>query len=107
MDISQIAKIGSPEAEMFFHEDPTKLHIGTQPDHCYFIPFGKEQDPFVCREKSRYFELLNGEWGFTYYDSIIDLPEDFVSQESKAKLPVPANWQQKNTTSSWKNPDIA
>ena len=42
MDISQIAKKGSPKAEMIFHEDPTKLHIGTQPDHCYFIPFGKE-----------------------------------------------------------------
>ena len=81
------------QALMKYHEDPKSLHIGTLPDHCYFIPFSKEQNAFEVRENSERFELLNGEWGFTYYDSIIDLPDDFVSLPAKGKIPVPANWQ--------------
>ena len=93
MDITAIARPGSPKAEMKYHEDPAKLHIGTLPDHAYFIPFGKEQNAFVPREQSRFFELLNGEWEFTYYDSIVDLPDDFINADLPAKLPVPSNWQ--------------
>ncbi len=78
---------------MTFHEDPAKLHIGTLPCHSYFIPFGKEQHAFSEREQSRFFELLNGDWDFAYYDSIIDMPDDFIAQESAAKIPVPSNWQ--------------
>lgn len=93
MDISIIAGQGSPKSYMTFHEDPTKLHIGTLPDHCYFIPFGKEQDAFAERERSRFFELLNGEWDFAYYDSIVDMPDDFINADFPAKLTVPSNWQ--------------
>ena len=93
MDITRIAKAGSPKSKMIFHEDPEKLHIGTLPDHCYFIPFAKEQNAFASREGSERFTLLNGEWDFAYYDSIIDLPDDFVSVKSSSKIPVPSNWQ--------------
>ncbi|MBP3854379.1 MAG: glycoside hydrolase family 2, partial [Ruminiclostridium sp.] len=93
MDITAIARPCSPKAEMKYHEDPARLHIGTLPDHAYFIPFGKEQNAFVPREQSRFFELLNGEWEFTYYDSIVDLPDDFINADLPAKLPVPSNWQ--------------
>ena len=78
---------------MTFHEDPLKLHIGTLPDHSYFIPFGKDQDAFAEREQSHFFELLNGEWDFAYYDSIIDMPDDFINSAFPAKLAVPSNWQ--------------
>ena len=93
MDILAIAKQGSPKSFMIYHEDPSKLHIGTLGDHAYFIPFGKEQDAFSERESSCFFELLNGEWEFAYYDSIIDMPDELIVPGSTVKIPVPSNWQ--------------
>lgn len=93
MDISKISAAGSPKSKMIYHEDPQQLHIGTLKKHCYFIPFSKGQDPFESREKSERFELLDGEWNFRYYDSIIDLEDDFVSVPFTKTIPVPSNWQ--------------
>ena len=93
MDISLTVEKDTPKSYMKYHEDPRKLHIGTLPDHAYFIPFAKGQDAFAMREQSQLFELLNGEWDFNYYDSIIDMPDDFIAQESAAEIPVPSNWQ--------------
>lgn len=93
MDISKIAPPGTPKSVMIYHEDPENLHINTLERHCYFIPFGKEQDPFGERENSVRFELLNGNWGFRYYDSIVDMEDDFISLPFETELPVPSNWQ--------------
>lgn len=93
MNIEKISAKGSPKSRMIYHEDPHQLHIGTLGKHCYFIPFAKAQNPFESREKSERFELLNGEWNFRYYDSIIDLEDDFVSVPFTETIPVPSNWQ--------------
>lgn len=93
MNIEKISAKGSPKSRMIYHEDPQQLHIGTLEKHCYFIPFAKAQNPFESREKSERFELLNGEWNFRYYDSIIDLEDDFVSAPFTETIPVPSNWQ--------------
>lgn len=93
MNISKIAAPDTPKSKMICHEDPQALHIGTLDKHCYFIPFGKEQDPFGDRENSNRFELLNGEWDFRYYESIIDMEDDFLSVPFEKKIPVPSNWQ--------------
>ena len=93
MDISAIAKPNSPKSKMIYHEDPQMLHINTLDNHCYFIPFKKNQNPFDDREKSAYFELLNGNWEFNYYSSIIDLEDDFVYKKAADTIPVPSNWQ--------------
>ena len=93
MDMSLISRKGSAKSRMIYHENPEQLHIGTLPSHCYFIPFGKEQNPFEGREKSECFELLNGEWNFNYYESIVDMDDDFVTVKSDNTIPVPANWQ--------------
>lgn len=93
MNIYKIAQTGSARSEMVFHEDPNTLHIGTLAEHCYFIPFGKEQNAFRNRETSCFFELLNGDWGFRYYDSIIDLEDDFPAIKAEKTIPVPSNWQ--------------
>ncbi len=93
MNMSKIAAIGSPKSKMIYHEDLENLHVNTLESHCYFIPFGKGQNPFEVRELSERFELLNGQWDFRYYDSIIDLEDDFISVPFTEKLPVPANWQ--------------
>ena len=62
------------------HENPEVLHEGTLENHCYFIPFAKNQNPFESREKSERFELLNGKW-------------DFVYNGKKSKICVPGCWQ--------------
>ena len=93
MDISKISAVGSPKSKMIYHEDPEQLHIGTLEKHCYFIPFGADECPFDSREKSSRFELLNGDWEFGYYDSIIDMEADFISLTFDKKSPVPSNWQ--------------
>ena len=93
MDISLISKSGTPKSKMIYHENPEALHIGILPPHRYFIPFGKAQNPYDSRYNSEFMELLNGDWNFTYYDSIIDMPDDFVSLKSGNTIPVPANWQ--------------
>lgn len=102
MNISQIAKKGSAKAEMIYHENPDIFHVNTLENHSYFIPFAKDktQNPFGPREKSKRFELLNGKWGFRYYDSLIDLEDDFAdgriarsALNDKKKMPVPSNWQ--------------
>lgn len=93
MKMNEISKAGSPKSQMIYHEDPTALHIGTLEDHCYFIPFAKDQDPFQRRTMSHEFELLNGQWRFQYYDSVIDLEDDFIHQTISNTMIVPSNWQ--------------
>jgi beta-galactosidase len=93
MNLAELCKAGTPKSYMIYHEDLTNFHVGTLPDHAYFIPFAKEQDPFAKREESKEFQLLNGEWSFRYYASILDLEEDFLHLNFSEKLPVPANWQ--------------
>ena len=93
MNIASIAASGSPKSKMIFHEDTEQLHVNTLPKHCYFIPFVKDGNPFDGRENSERFQLLNGDWGFRYYDSIIDLEDDFISRPFDKTIPVPSNWQ--------------
>ncbi len=93
MRLTEIARPGSDRSHMTCHEDPSILHVGTLPDHNYFVPFASGQDVFAPREASERFTLLNGEWDFAYYDSILDLDDDFTALKFTKKLPVPANWQ--------------
>lgn len=93
MDIKTISKEYSKKSLMTFHEDPESLHIGTLSDHAYFIPFKSGQNPFAKRETSGLVEMLNGEWSFKYYDSIIALDDDFVNMDFSEKISVPSNWQ--------------
>ena len=88
MDISKISAIGSPKSRMIYHENPEELHVNTLPKHCYFIPFSEEENPFGERGESARFELLDGDWDFRYYGSIIDLEDDFISVPFGRKIPV-------------------
>ena len=93
MNVAEFAAKGTPKSKMIYHEDLKKLHVGTMPDHAYFIPFKKGQDPFSDREGSKAFQLLNGDWSFCYYPSIMDLEDDFIRMKFTESIPVPANWQ--------------
>ena len=80
--------------QLNFHENLEMLHVGTMPNHAYFIPHGSRESALTKRRvNSDRFLLLSGEWDFTYYNSVLDLPEDFLSIPAEAKIPVPAVWQ--------------
>ena len=93
MNVAEFSGEGSPKSKMIYHEDMTKFHVGTMANHAYFIPFAKEQDPFLPRERSERFFLLNGDWRFRYYASIMDMEDDFLQSKYWDRIPVPANWQ--------------
>ena len=93
MDISKIAAKGSAKSFMTLHENTETQELGTLPPRAYYIPFSEDQQPTDDRRQSKRFELLNGEWDFEYFDSIIDLPDDFPSMRFGHKIPVPSNWQ--------------
>jgi beta-galactosidase len=76
-----------------YHEDPQQLHINTENNRNYFIPFAPEQDAFASREQSSRCFLLNGLWNFRYYDSFGDLEENFLKIREYSEIPVPSHWQ--------------
>ncbi len=75
---------------MTFHENPEILHVNTEPDRNYFIPFACDQDPFMARENSEAFSLLNGEWSFSFYESFHSMPNSFFETAGDAKISVPS-----------------
>lgn len=76
-----------------YHEDPQQLHINTEKNRNYYIPFSPEQDAFAERETSHRFVLLNGSWNFRYYESFQDLEDNFLEINKYNEIPVPSNWQ--------------
>jgi len=76
-----------------YHENPEKLHIHTEPNRNYFVPFEKSANPFEDRVKSNAFLLLNGTWKFKYYHSFLDIEEHFLDVDFNHTIPVPSNWQ--------------
>lgn len=93
MKLEQISSPGSARSHMIYHENPEALHVNTLKKHAYFVPFAPDQDPFGARETSARLQLLNGTWNFRYYDSVIDLEDDFVANTGDTTIPVPSNWQ--------------
>lgn len=93
MDLRKISREGSYKSQLIYHEDPSSLHVGTLENHAYFVPFKKTQNPFISRYESESLELLNGEWGFEFYNSILELDDDFLDIKPSAKIKVPSNWQ--------------
>ena len=78
---------------VFYHENPEMLHVNTESNRNYFIPFPETGFPFEERESSERFQLLNGIWNFRYYSDLRDLEEDFQDRELTDTIPVPSNWQ--------------
>ena len=79
---------------LIYHENIETLHVGTLPNHAYFIPHSSRESALsLRRENSDRFLLLNGEWDFTFYNSVLDLPQNFLELPATDKMPVPAVWQ--------------
>lgn len=80
-----------------YHENFEALHIGTEENRAYYIPFAADDEAFSSREQSSRFLLLSGIWDFKYYDSPHYVPEDAVmpdyNRSQFTKMPVPSVWQ--------------
>ena len=64
---------------LIYHENLQTLHVGPLPNHAYFIPHSIRESAISLRcTHSDRFLLLNGDWDFTFYNSVLDLPENFL-----------------------------
>lgn len=81
-----------------YYEDTSILHVGTEENHAYFIPFQDEQNA-RCRDRllSEQMTLLSGEWKFAYYKNRFEVPQEFMQPDFDAdhfdEIPVPSCWQ--------------
>lgn len=85
-----------------YYENFETLHVGTEEPRAYYIPFENSRAALeaaditrVSRETSPLFQSLNGEWGFDYYQSLREVPQDIAAADfsSGKKIPVPSVWQ--------------
>ena len=78
-----------------YHADPHALHVNTLPNRAYYVPFSDRDDALLDdRTRSDRFSPLNGQWQFRYFDSVLDLPEDFETADmAMDTIPVPSVWQ--------------
>lgn len=80
------------------YENLEILHENTMPNRSYYIPASKDMGSLVKdREKSDRLQMLNGNWKFTYYDSIYKLQDLFYKEEFSCsgfdEICVPGVWQ--------------
>ncbi len=80
-----------------YFEDLNTLHLGTEKNRAYYIPFGSAKDIFDSpREDSDRFGLLSGKWSFEYFKSIEKVPETIINPAlplSAKQVDVPSVWQ--------------
>ena len=65
-------------------------NINIEPYRCYYVPFAKVDEFSLDRNNSSKFISLNGEWQIKKYNSLYDLPENFLSLELSDIIPVPS-----------------
>ncbi len=79
-------------------ENPQLTHRNRETGHATLVPFADEATAIIGdRTSSPYFQLLNGDWGFSYVPNIAQVDEAFVEPSFDASawgtLPVPGCWQ--------------
>ena len=63
-----------------YHQDPSTLHVNCEAPRAYFIPYQDEKAALKGnRNASHRFLTLCGDWDFTFYQSLRDLP-DFTAE---------------------------
>ncbi|MBP5224334.1 MAG: beta-galactosidase [Lachnospiraceae bacterium] len=79
-----------------FYEDLNALHVNMRQKRAYYVPSTGSRE-YMPREYSDRFQLLNGDWGFLYFNSDRELPEGFCGADFDETrmdvLPVPSCWQ--------------
>ena len=79
-------------------QNPSILHTNRELPRAYYIPFASAKAALTgAKGLSPYYKLLNGTWDFCYYNSPLEVPETFYTENFDltgwTKLPVPSNWQ--------------
>lgn len=79
-------------------ENPEVLQKNRLPQRAYYFPYHTpEQAMTLQKEQSDYYRLLNGDWSFLYFDSVLDVPEELVREDTEIAgwntIPVPDCWQ--------------
>ncbi len=70
MDVTIKIKDGTNMKLKKYYEDPQTLHVGTEENRAYYIPFTSEVD-------DRYILLSGDDWSFYWYNNILEVPEEF------------------------------
>ena len=75
-------------------ENPQVVGINKMRGHTLYVSHASVQDALtIPREGSPYFQLLNGHWDFQFFNSPLDIPQDFVAAvEFTDKIEVPGTW---------------
>ena len=79
--------------QTWYHENPGVLHLNTLPHRNEFTPIAPDENPFDPRETSSRRVSLNGQWAFKGYESLENLPEDWLTRPLCGTMPVPGNWE--------------
>ncbi len=79
-----------------YYEDPAVLHVGTEKDRSYYLPYGLTEEPEGWDSPSSRQILLNGDWDFRFYPNpfvIEDFTQEGYCYEAYDRIPVPGCWQ--------------
>lgn len=89
-----------PERELNVEWDnnPTVFQVNREPAHASFIPFNTLDGAYERdKNKSPYYQLLNGEWYFSLSENPSTRNRDFYKNDYDVskwdKIKVPSNWQ--------------
>ena len=82
-----------------YFQDPSSLHIGTEPLRAYYVPCREEAEANGADMlKASRAIILNGEdWKFKFYESYHQVPEGCTEKTADTTgydtIPVPSCWQ--------------
>ncbi len=96
--IAIIVILSSSIASATDWEDPEVIGINKEPSHCTQVPYEELSKALSCdREKSQYYQSLNGKWKFKWSERPVDRPLGFYRDDYDVtgwdEIPVPSNWQ--------------
>ncbi len=81
----------------WYHENSEKLHVNTEENRAYYIPYAKSTYSIDDPSTSDEYINLNGDWGFSFYHGLYELPDKFYSKSKELcennTIPVPSCWQ--------------
>lgn len=89
MNLFNISASLSQKSFLIYHENPDVKSINTINSHNYFIPFDNQEDVFLPRAESAYFELLNDNWSVSKIDNILELKDNFLQNLHQTKINLP------------------
>lgn len=92
--------LSSLSAQVPNWENPTIFRVNNEPAHATLVPYNNESSALSFdKNKSEWFQSLNGDWNFKWLKNPSETPEKFYEitatnpDSSWHKIAVPGNWQ--------------